>query len=157
MVAGFPIQQTYLRDRYAGSNTTTDWFENVNNVRIGVIGPLSYLQYPLYGKTLSNYVQYLGVPGPHGAYSGFESCRAWREAISDGHYSYINITTGLVKTPSAMLSQGPPELKWMEEGRDSKLIVRVLTRQSQPNSGYYGYFVFKVGPHFSAGGCGSSA
>jgi hypothetical protein len=87
----------------------------------------------------------------------FGSCGAWRAAISDGHYSYISITTGLVKTPAAMLSQGPPELRWMGEGRDSTLIVRVLTRQKQPTSGYYGYFVYKVGMHFSAGGCGATA
>jgi hypothetical protein len=157
VVAGFPIQRTYLRDRYAITSGAFDWFRHVNDTRIGVIGPLSYLQYPLYGKTLSNYVQYLGVTGPHGAYSSFESCTAWREAISDGHYSYISITTGLVKTPAAMLSQGPPELRWMGEGRDSRLLVRVLTRQSPPNPGYYGYFVYKVGPQFSAGGCGATA
>ncbi len=156
LVAAFPIQGTYLRDRYAGSGAL-DWFRNLNNTRIGVLGPLSYLQYPLYGKTLSNYVQYLGVPGPDGSYSSFESCRAWRNAISDGHYSYISITTGLLTSPAAVLTKGPPELRWMGKGLDSKLLVRVLTRQRLPNPGYYGFFVYKVGPRFTASGCGATA
>jgi hypothetical protein len=156
VVAAFPIQRTYLRDRYAGSGPL-EWFQRVNGTRIGVIGPLSYLQYPLYGKTLSNYVQYLGVPGPHGAYGSFDSCRAWREAVSDGRYSYISITTSLVPSPAAIVTQGPPELRWMGGAKDAKLLVRVLTRQRSPNSGYYGFFVYKVEPQFSALGCGASA
>jgi hypothetical protein len=159
LVAGFPLQRTYLHDRYATSGAF-NWFQYVNDTRIAVIGPLSYLQYPLYGKTLSNYVQYLGVQGPHGAYSSFDSCRGWREAVADGHYSYVIITTGLVKTPTAMFTQGPPELRWTTEGRGSRLDARIVTRQGTPNSGYYGYsgfFVYKVGSHFSPGGCGATA
>ena len=71
--AGFPLQQTYLRDRYVssagGESRLTSWFQHENNIRVGVIGQFSYLQYPFYGRTLSNYVQYLGIRGPHGTYS----------------------------------------------------------------------------------------
>ena len=43
VVAGFPIQQTYLRDRYVSSAGSTlpsfaSWFQHENNIRIGVIG-----------------------------------------------------------------------------------------------------------------------
>ncbi len=162
ILAGFPLQQTYLRDRYvssAGSELPpiSTWFQHENNIRIGVIGEFALLQYPFYGKNLSNYVQYLGIRGSDGTYSTFGSCRAWRDAIADGRYSYIVITTDVVKTKSAIASATPPETKWMASGRDSKVLLRGQYQSAAPFPGYFGYTLYKVGPHFSADGCSSTA
>ena len=79
LIAGFPLQQTYLRDRYssAAGGPTYSWPRGHNNVRLGILGQYTYLQYPFYGTTDSNYVQYLGVRGPDGSFStAFPSCSA---------------------------------------------------------------------------------
>jgi hypothetical protein len=163
VVAGFPLQQSYLRDRYEGSSSGTlssvyAWAQHENNVRIGVIGPFSYVQYPLYGKTSSNYVQYLGIRGPHGSYSSFRSCRAWRETISDGHYSYVLITTGLLGNGSAVTSE-TPEMRWMDAGKNSTLVLQGLVQVVQAGSfgAYSRYTLYRIDSGFSANGCSGLA
>ena len=158
ILAGFPLQQTYLRDRYVSSGGSelpsfVGWFQHENNIRVGVIGPFSYLQYPLYGKSLSNYVQYLGIRGPHGTYSTFGSCKAWRQVIGSGQYSYVLITTNEVSTRSALSSATLPEVRWMGSGTDSRVILTGQERVAPPLPGYLGYTLYKVGSHFSTNGC----
>jgi hypothetical protein len=153
IVAGFPLQQTYLRDRYVGSagsqSSFVNWFQHKNNIRVGVIGQFSYLQYPLYGRTLSNYVQYLGIRGPHGTYSAFASCKDWREVIDSGRYSYILITTNEVSTRAALSSAQVPEMKWMASGGDSSVILTGQQIIGPPLPGYLGYTLYKTGSHLS--------
>ena len=138
LLAGYPLQQAYLRDRYTGSAQgelpSAKWFQHENSTRVGVVGQFAYLQYPFYGQNLSNYVQYLGVPGPHGTYSSFDSCTAWREAIDRGRYSYVYITTNEVTTRSALPSAALPEMKWMAPGKDSKVVLggQVRTHSHSP-------------------------
>jgi len=158
IIAGFPLQQTYLRDRYvssAGSQLPpfASWFQHENNIRVGVIGQFSYLQYPFYGKTLSNYVQYLGVRGPHGTYSTFRSCKEWRQAIGSGDYSYVFITTNLVSTKSALASAALPEMRWMASGTDSRVVLTGQEHIAPPLPGYLGYTLYRVGSRFSTDGC----
>ena len=157
LLAGYPLQQSYLRDRYTGSAQgelpSAKWFQHENNTRVGVLGQFAYLQYPFYGQSLSNYVQYLGVPGPHGTYSSFDSCTAWREAIDRGRYSYVYITTNEVTTRSALPSAALPEMKWMAPGKDSKVVLGGQVRTAQPFPGYLAYALYKVGPRFSVDGC----
>ena len=156
IVAGFPLQQTYLRNRYVssdGKESLTSWFQHENNIRVGVIGQFSYLQYPFYGRTLSNYVQYLGVRGSHGTYSAFGSCKAWREVIGSGRYSYVLITTNEVSTRSALSSATPPEARWMASGTDSRVVLTGQERIPPPLPGYLGYSLYKVGSRFTSNGC----
>ena len=160
--AGFPLQQTYLRDRYASSASGqmppyAIWFQHESNIRIGVIGLFSYLQYPFYGKTLSNYVQYLGARGPHGTYSTFDSCKEWRREIRSGRYSYILITTNVASTKSGLGAASLPELRWTASGGGSKVVLNGQFRIAPPFPGYLGYTVYKIGSHFSSEGCRSSS
>ena len=159
VLAGFPLQQTYLRDRYAGTSTgdlpgVSQYFQHVENARIAAAGPLSYLQYPLYGASLSNYVQFMGVPGPDGSYSSFSSCKQWRRAVTEGRYSYVSITTALVHTKAEVTSEAPPELKWTE-GQGATFVLRGVSFAGDPFHGYLGYFLYRVNPGFSASGCKS--
>jgi hypothetical protein len=156
--AGFPLQQAYLRDRYVDPvsgnlSSVSSFFQHENDTRVGVIGQFAYLQYPFYGKTISNYVQYLGVPGPSGSYSAFSSCREWREAVAGGHYSYILITTNVVGTRSALATASLPEMRWMGSGRAARVIAQGVQRSAPPLVGYFGYTLYKLGPHFSAESC----
>jgi hypothetical protein len=160
VVVGFPLQQTYLRDRYAGTSTgdlpgVSQYFLHVENARIAAAGPLSYLQYPLYGDSLSNYVQFMGVRGPDGSYSPFSSCKQWRMAVSDGRYSYVSISTALVHTKAEVISEAPPELKWTK-GKGTTFILQGTSFAGAPFHGYLGYFLYRVDPGFSASGCKST-
>jgi hypothetical protein len=94
LAAGFGLQQLYLRDRYVNASPMPkiyEWAGDVHHERIAVVG--TDLQYPLYGKDLSNHVQYVGEQGPHGAFSTIRDCGSWRRALNAGRYSYVVIYT----------------------------------------------------------------
>ncbi|HKI66287.1 MAG TPA: hypothetical protein VJ989_03355 [Solirubrobacterales bacterium] len=93
---GYPVQRHYLRDRYAnptfaapGLNAAFKWADDISNARIATT---STRQYPLFGRDLSNQVQYIGEHQPHGGFTAPTTCRRWRELINEGHYDYV-ITT----------------------------------------------------------------
>ena len=157
LVAGYPLQQTYLRDRYAGTSPgdlpqVSAYFTHVENARIAAAGPFSYLQYSLYGNALSNYVQFMGVRGPDASYEPFSSCEQWRQAVTDGRYSYVYITTALVHTRAEVISEAPPELKWTK-GKNTKFVLGGISYAGEPFNSYFGYFLYRVSPGFSTSGC----
>ena len=155
LVAGFPLQQTYLRDRYsAGGGPAYSWASEHSNIRLGILGQFTFLQYPLYGPTDSNYVQYLGVRGTHGSFTPtFPSCRVWRQTIAQGHYDYVLISSNAVRKRSQIASTVPPEMKWMEGGTASRVVLQRTLYASPPINGYALFTIYKVGPHFSPEGC----
>jgi hypothetical protein len=93
---GYPIQRHYLRDRYAtptfaapGLNAAFKWANSISGARIATTGTR---QYPLYGRDLSNHVQYIGVHTPHGGFIAPTACRRWRTLLNAGHYDYVIAT-----------------------------------------------------------------
>ena len=62
--------------------------------RIGIAGSgeIFFGQYGFYGADLSNHVQYIGVPGPNGAYRLATSCRQFRRRINAGDYDYLIVS-----------------------------------------------------------------
>lgn len=69
-----------------GMDEVFRWAQEVEGARIGTT---SILQYGLYGPELDNYVEYVGAPGPDGAFTELESCEAWRERINERDYDYL--------------------------------------------------------------------
>ena len=59
--------------------------------RIGIAGSgeIFFGQYGFYGKSLDNYVQYIGVPGENGTYRLATTCPGFRQQINDGEYDYL--------------------------------------------------------------------
>ena len=93
---GYPVQRHYLRDRYAsptfaapGLNAAFEWANNISNARIATT---STRQYPLFGRDLSNRVQYVGEHQAHGGFVAPKSCPRWRELLNEGHYDYVIAT-----------------------------------------------------------------
>ena len=73
VAGGFALQQFYLRGRYTNAVPIPHiykWARQVHDERIAVVGAYVFLQYPLYGRDVSNYVQYVGARGPHGGAVG---------------------------------------------------------------------------------------
>jgi len=88
---GYSMQQSYLHDRYTQRpmpNIDTR-AQHLSNARIAVSGFLTQAQYPLYGRDNSNYVQYIGIRGPNGAFGPVQTCPQWRRIIDAGRYNYV--------------------------------------------------------------------
>jgi hypothetical protein len=90
---GYPVQRHYLENRYAdpsfttpGLNAAFEWAQGITDARIATT---STRQYPLYGRDLSNEVDYIGEEQPHGGFTAPATCRAWRELLDEGSYDYV--------------------------------------------------------------------
>jgi hypothetical protein len=89
------VHQHYLDSRY---NDPSDaygrvvaWARDVHDSRITVVGPFMQAQYPLYGRDLSNHVQFAGVSTAHGGWRVPSSCREWVQFLERGRYEYAAI------------------------------------------------------------------
>ena len=110
--AGWRLERTWNDHRYDSAGPVYAWAARVHGARIALAG--SYLQYLLYGEDLSNRVQYVGRPGPHGAYSEILDCREWREALLDGRYDYVvtvPVTAGAPEPVQAGWTRTDPAAK----------------------------------------------
>lgn len=52
-----------------------------------------FLQYPLYGRDLSNHVQYFGRQDDDGGYREYKRCQDWKRAVNDGDYDFLLVTS----------------------------------------------------------------
>jgi hypothetical protein len=92
-IGGYPVQRHYLERRYAdpsfstaGLNATFKWAQGITDARIATT---STRQYPLYGRDLSNEVEYVGEPQAHGGFTAPTTCQSWRRLLNEGHYDYV--------------------------------------------------------------------
>lgn len=90
---GYAVQRHYLKDRYAnptfttpGLNAAFKWAQGIDDARIATT---STRQYPLFGRELSNHVDFIGEEQPHGGFTAPTTCRAYRELINAGNYDYV--------------------------------------------------------------------
>ncbi|HEY0392725.1 MAG TPA: hypothetical protein VGC63_13560, partial [Solirubrobacterales bacterium] len=93
VVIGYPAQRRYLQRRYGdpsfttpGLNAAFKWAQGITDARIATT---STRQYPLYGKDLSNHVDYIGIEQSHGGFTAPTTCRAWRRLLNAGDYDYV--------------------------------------------------------------------
>jgi 4-amino-4-deoxy-L-arabinose transferase-like glycosyltransferase len=79
----------FLQD--GGPKKAYAFARNQHDKRIGIAGSgeIFFGQYGFYGADLSNHVQYIGVPGPDGAYRLATSCEQFRQEINAGNYDYL--------------------------------------------------------------------
>jgi hypothetical protein len=101
--AGFAEQRRYLDHRYLNvvgffhAREAIAWAQDLRDSRVAVGGRRGvFYQYGFYGPDASNWVQWVGREGPHGAYLPIRSCEAWRRAVDDGDYSYVVTTPDLI-------------------------------------------------------------
>jgi hypothetical protein len=118
MVAvGYPIQRQYLKHRYEtpafttpGLNAAFKWAQGITDARIATT---STRQYPLYGKDLTNQVDYIGEEQPNGGFIAPKTCQAWRHLLNVGHYDYAITTRDRIEPdkppypPTAAWTAGP--------------------------------------------------
>jgi hypothetical protein len=65
--------------------------QKLQHQRIGIIGDSEIIfgQYGFFGNPPTNEVDFIGVPGPHGAYRLPTSCEQFMERINAGNYDYL--------------------------------------------------------------------
>jgi hypothetical protein len=113
VVAGYPIQRHYLENRYAdpsfttpGLNAAFKWAQGVTDSRIATT---STRQYPLYGRDLSNEVDYIGIEQPHGGFTAPANCPAWRHLLNEGDYDYVVTSRDRIEPGKPTY---PPTARW---------------------------------------------
>jgi hypothetical protein len=114
-ILGYPVQRHYLQHRYEnpsftapGLNATFKWAQGIGDARIATT---STRQYPLYGKDLSNRVDYIGEEQPHGGFTAPTTCQAWRRLLNAGNYDYAIATRDRIEPGKPPY---PPAARWTE-------------------------------------------
>jgi hypothetical protein len=119
------------------------------NKRIGIAGSgeIFFGQYGFYGKNLNNYVQYVGVPGPDGAYRLATSCEQFRRRINAGDYDYLVVSQYTQDSPDAPYWY--PIYAWVKSDPAVEEIIAEPEITPEPD------YVFKVKGPLNPAGCRS--
>jgi hypothetical protein len=93
VATSFGVTQFYLHRRYRHTPPLPSiyrWAQGVHDQRIAAVNLLS--SYPLFGKDLSNRVDYL-AHGLADYSSPREHCAEWRRTVNEGRYSYVVVAS----------------------------------------------------------------
>ncbi len=112
--------------------------QKLHDKRIGIAGSSEIIfgQYGFFGNDASNYVQYIGVPGPHGAYRLATNCPVFRREVNRGNYDYLIISEFTQDSPLAPYRY--PLYKWLKDDPAVQLLIAEPKIVPQPD------YVFKV-------------
>jgi hypothetical protein len=116
-VGGFLVESTHL-DRRTSGPAISRWARNVHDTRIAIVG--LKIQYPLYGKDSSNFVQYIAVRHSDGASTPIPDCATWRRVLNRGRYKFVVVTTPDYPLPS---KGTPVEESWMRSDPGARLLI----------------------------------
>ena len=143
LAGAYTLERAYLRDRYTGPPLLAidRWAQDIHDARIGIVG-LS-LQYPLYGRSLSNYVQYVATRTSDGVSSRITDCRTWRRAINDGRYNYV-----VAASPGYPFATNKPALEAVWTRSDP-----AATELLQVSRGGAKAWLFRIGGRLDADRC----
>ena len=117
--------------------------------RIGIAGSgeIFFGQYGFYGADLSNYVQYIGVPGPDGQLPRWRPAAAqFRRQINAGDYDYLIISQYTQDSPRRRPYRYPI-YAWIKNDPALKLIIEEPEITPEPD------YVFKVKGKLDPAGC----
>jgi hypothetical protein len=131
-----------------GPQKAYDYARRLQNQKIGIAGSSEIIfgQYGFYGGHLNNSVQYVGVPGPHGAYRLAETCHAFRRAVNAGEYDYLIISKYTQDSPDAPFWY--PIYAWVKDSPALKLVVEEPDIVPEPD------YVYKVVGKLDPNECG---
>jgi hypothetical protein len=115
----------------------------------------------MYGRDLTNYVQYVGRSEAHGGYGPITTCRGWRQAINAGHYGYVLASTSLVPRRSQVFGTPFSYTIWTGTDPDSTLIRRdILAIPAAPgfpgSTKYVGFSLYRIHGPLDPATCSST-
>jgi hypothetical protein len=126
------------------------WARRQHDQRIGVTGggEIFFDQFGFYGGDLSNYVNYIGVPGPDGEYRLATNCRDFREQVNAGDYDYV--VTSRFSWDSLTSEYAHPYRAWITT---DPAVEEVLEEDVAPQPDY----VFRINGRLDPAGCAGLA
>jgi hypothetical protein len=130
-----------------GPQKAYDFARRQQNQRIGIAGSSEIIfgQYGFFGGHLNNTVQYIGVPGPHGAYRLARTCAQFRRRINAGNYDYLIISK--YTQDSRDQPYWYPIYAWVKTDPALKLVLEEPDIVPEPD------YVFKVEGKLDPAGC----
>jgi hypothetical protein len=138
-----------------GPQKAYEYAQHLQHQRIGIIGDSEIIfgQYGFFGNPPTNEVDWIGVPGPHGAYRLPTTCEQFMERINAGNYDYLIMSR---ETEDSKESEEygrfwHPIFNWVK--RDPALEKKVEEADIQPQPDY----VFKVNGEVSPKYCPTPA
>src|SRR6202012_2509185 len=116
VVLGRAQQVQYAKQHYTntklflqegGPQKAYSFAQHLQHQRIGIVGSSEIIfgQYGFFGNPPTNEVDYIGVPGPHGAYRLATSCSQFMERVNAGQYDYVIMSRETVDSKES--EQGP--------------------------------------------------
>jgi hypothetical protein len=112
VVLGRAQEVGYARQHYTnsklflqegGPQKAYDFAQKLQHQRIGIAGSSEIIfgQYGFFGNPPTNEVDFVGVPGPHGAYRLATSCEQFMQRVNAGDYDYLIISQYTQDSPEA--------------------------------------------------------
>jgi hypothetical protein len=137
----------FLQD--GGPKKAYAFTRRLSGKRIGIAGSgeIFFGQYGFYGANLSNYVQYIGVPGPDGAYRLATSCRQFRRRVNAGNYDYLVVSQYTQDSRDAPYWY--PIYAWLKTAPQLEQVIAEPEITPEPD------YVFKVKGKLDPAGCAS--
>ncbi len=133
-----------------GPQEAYEFTRKQQNKRIGIAGSgeIFFGQYGFYGANLNNYVQYIGVPGPHGAYRLATTCPQFRERINAGNYDYLVLSQYTQDSAEAPYSY--PIYAWIKNDPALEKVIEEPEISPDPD------WVFRVKGKLDPAACGGA-
>jgi hypothetical protein len=130
--------KTTLFLQEGGPQKAYEFAQRQQHKRIGIVGSSEIIfgQYGFFGNPPTNEVDYIGVPGPHGAYRLATTCRGFRNRINAGDYDYLIMSKYTQDSETAEFYY--PIYAWVKKSPALEQIIEEPTIVPQPD------YVFKV-------------
>jgi hypothetical protein len=134
-----------------GPQEAYSFAQHLQHQRIGIVGSSEIIfgQYGFFGNPPTNEVDYIGVPGPHGAYRLATSCAQLMERINAGNYDYVIMSEATQDSPETEFFY--PIYIWVKNDPALKKVIE------EPNIVPEADYVFKVEGQLSPKYCPSPA
>jgi hypothetical protein len=131
-------KNTKLFLQEGGPQEAYAYAQKLQHQRIGIVGSSEIIfgQYGFFGNPPTNEVDYIGVPGPHGAYRLATSCSQLMDRINAGNYDYLIMSEDTQDSPEVEYFY--PIYAWVKSDPALKKVVEEPTIVPQPD------YVFKV-------------
>jgi hypothetical protein len=141
--------KTTLFLQEGGPQKAYAYAQRLQHQRIGIVGSSEIIfgQYGFFGNPPTNEVDYIGVPGPHGAYRLATTCPRFIERVNAGNYDYVIMSQYTQDSLSVPFSY--PVYAWVKN--DPALEKVIEEPEIVPGADY----VFKVKGELSAQYCPS--
>jgi hypothetical protein len=160
VVLGRAQQVQYAKQHYTkttlflqegGPQKAYAFAQKLQHKRIGIVGSSEIIfgQYGFFGNPPTNEVDYIGVPGPHGAYRLATSCPKFIERVNAGNYDYLIMSQ--YTQDSLQVPYSYPVYAWVKNDPAVKPVIEEPGIVPDPD------YVFKVEGKLSPQYCPSGS